>query len=95
MTFDGQTYEPALDHDRLSTQLERVKALMMDGEWRTLDEISSTVGHCSTPSASARLRDIRKARFGAFTVERKRIGKGLFAYRVTKPLPSRQEELFQ
>jgi len=31
--FDGATYEPEHDLERLSTQLERVKSLMLDGHY--------------------------------------------------------------
>lgn len=84
--FDGETYEPAHDKDRLAGQLERVKRLMLDGRWRTLAAIHRIVGG-SEPGVSARLRDLRKARFGNFTVERRAAGlrnRGLFEYRVTR-----------
>ena len=42
--FDGLTYSPAIDADRLTTQLGRVYRLMIDGKWRTLAEIASHVG---------------------------------------------------
>ena len=85
MQFDGETYEEELDHDRLSTQLQAVKNLMSDGEWRTLDEIAFIVTG-SIASISARLRDLRKEKFGAHTVERRRVDSaesaGLFEYRL-------------
>lgn len=80
--FDGHTYDPAIDGDRLDTQLIRVQALMSDGEWRTLPEIVHCTGGTEA-SISARLRDLRKVRFGAFIVERRRVAGGLFEYRVT------------
>lgn len=82
--FDGPTFDSVLDGERLSAQYDNVKALMLDGEWRTLVEISLLTDY-PTPSISARLRDMRKPRFGAYTVERKRRGNGragLFEYRV-------------
>lgn len=81
--FDGKTYEPELDFTRLHSQLARVLDLMIDGEWRTLDQIHSSIGG-SIPSISARLRDLRKSKFGEFNVERRRVGVGLFEYRVTR-----------
>lgn len=79
--FDGDTIEPDRDDDRLFAQLKRVKALMSDGQWRTLAEISASVGDPQA-SVSARLRDLRKPRWGSMTVERKYKSRGLFQYRV-------------
>ena len=78
--FDGKTYEPS-DGPRLGTHLERVAAYMRDGQWRTLWEIARAAG-CPPQSASARLRDLRKPRFGGYTVERQRCQVGVFVYRV-------------
>lgn len=79
--FDGATYSPELDGDRLRSQFWRIKELMLDGEWRTLAQIARRAGG-SEAGVSARLRDLRKARFGSFTVERERGGEGLWWYRV-------------
>lgn len=80
--FDGDTIEAA-DVPRLSGHLERVAKLMRDGRWRTLQEIAEHV-ECSEASASARLRDLRKPRFGGHRVDRRRhAGRpGLWSYRV-------------
>jgi hypothetical protein len=83
--FDGQTYHADLDQARLTTEFERVKALMADGQWRTLKEIRIGIGGGSEPGISARLRDLRKAKYGAYIVERRRRGNpkaGLWEYRV-------------
>ena len=82
--FDGKTYEPALDHARLTSQLDRVRELMRDGQWRTLHDILVAVDGASEAAISARLRDLRKAKFGLFHVERRRVAGGLFEYRVGK-----------
>lgn len=82
--FDGDTFEPNLDFSRLLTLMERVEALMSDGLWRTLEEIRSLCGG-SEASVSARLRDLRKEKWGAHIVERRRRGEpkaGLWEYRV-------------
>ena len=84
LDFDGRTFDPALDGDRLTRLLSRVYACMRDGEWRSLSQI---VQHCggSEASVSARLRDLRKVRFGAYVVERRRRGRpqvGVFEYRI-------------
>jgi hypothetical protein len=82
--FDGATFDPALDGDRLRILLGRVYALMRDGEWRTLPAIAECCGGTEA-SVSARLRDLRKERFGAYRVERRRVAPaeaGLFEYRL-------------
>lgn len=80
--FDGNTYDRRLDQKRLSTQFLTVRDLMLDGQWRTLQEISNVTGYPIT-SISARLRDLRKTRFGLYSVERGRLGDaGTYIYRV-------------
>lgn len=71
------------DAPRLRAQLERVRNLMRDGEWRTLAQIGDATG-APEASASARLRDLRRE---GLTVERKRVPKanGLHVYRVLAP----------
>lgn len=84
LPFDGVTFEPEFDTDRLTGQLGRVYHLMKDRQWRTLEEIQIEVSG-SQAGISARLRDLRKARFGGFEVERQRRGdpkQGLFEYRL-------------
>lgn len=84
LNFDGDTYEPDFDEERLGKQSRKVYDLMVDGEWRTLGEIESATG-APQASISARLRDFRKPRFGGFTVERRRRGDpkdGLFEYQL-------------
>ena len=79
--FDGKTYKPSRDYTRLKTQLEAVHELMTDGRWRTLDTIKGLCGG-SDASVSARLRDLRKPKYGSLVVERRhRIG-GIWEYRV-------------
>lgn len=66
--FDGETYQPALDYGRLSTQLQHVAEVMRDGGWRTLGELQQAarysengkVRRIAETSLSARLRDLRK-----------------------------------
>ena len=80
-TFDGETFDPALDGARLGAQQALVKAHMLASGWQTLAEIEQATG---TPqaSASARLRDLRKPRFGSYTVSRRRRSAGTFEYLV-------------
>lgn len=71
------------DGPRLRAQLERVRNLMRDGEWRTLHDIGTRTGDPEA-SVSARLRDLRRE---GLVVERKRVpkGNGLHVYRVLAP----------
>lgn len=82
--FDGSDYEPQLDQTRLQKQHDRIKNIMLDGAWRTLDEIALITGD-PPASISAQLRHLRKPRFGAFTIEKRRRGEfrlGLYEYRL-------------
>ena len=82
--FDGETYEAEHDLERLTSQLERVKAVLLRGGWYTLGELKAKVGG-SEAGLSARLRDLRKERYGKFVVESRRRGDakhGLFEYRI-------------
>ena len=81
LRFDGGTYEPDRDHPRLSRQHLLVWNLMADGAWRTLREISDATG-CPEASVSARLRDMRKWRFGGHTVNREYASDGLHRYQL-------------
>ncbi len=79
--FDGETYEPERDAARLGSQLQAVRELMEDGEWRTLYNLAKAVGG-SEAGVSARLRDLRKPRFGGHTIERRYIATGIWSYRL-------------
>ena len=81
LLFDGSTLDPSRDSDRLKRQLDSVYACMADGLWHTLEDISVTLD-CPEASVSARLRDLRKPRFGAHRVERRYVRRGLFEYRL-------------
>lgn len=77
--------ESPADRERVGGQRGRVLALMGDGRWRTLCEIAGACFPCSATSASARLRDLRKGEFGAWTVDRRlrfKEVRGLFEYRL-------------
>lgn len=82
--FDGSTYEPRRDEGRLFRQLRDVRSYMADGLWHTLPDIAAGTGHPEA-SISARLRDLRKDRWGAHTVEREFLRHGLFRYRLVLP----------
>lgn len=86
--FDGSTYDAADDQFRLSTQMQKVKAIMLHnadfGVWMTLRELADWAD-ASEASVSARIRDCRKERFGGLTVERRRRGDpkaGIHEYKI-------------
>jgi hypothetical protein len=69
------------DKKRLTGQINRVFSCMKDGRWRTLAEIEE-ITEDPQASISAQLRNLRKPRFGGYTVERANRGGGLFEYRL-------------
>lgn len=81
--FDGETYDPALDEDRLATALGRVYQVLSDGTWYTIAQVAH-LAQCSEAGASARMRDLRKWRFGHHIIERQRVSGGLWRYRMVK-----------
>jgi len=92
--FDGATYDPQFDDERLEKQMGRVYALMIDGQWRTLQEISYKTTDPES-SISAQLRHLRKPRFGSYTVNRRHRGErsqGLYEYQLQSP--KKDGELF-
>lgn len=79
--FDGETIVPERDNPRLSDQMEDILKVVLDGNWYTLSELHTITGHPEA-SISARLRDLRKKKWGNWTVERRYIQNGLHAYRL-------------
>jgi hypothetical protein len=69
-SFDGAT-ALGVDLPRLAGQLARVFNLMRDEKYRNLTEIAALTG-CLETSASARLRDLRKLKFGGHAVDARR-----------------------
>jgi hypothetical protein len=78
---DGATYRHERYGKRLHRQHNRVLAFMRDGQWHSLSAIAEATGDPEA-SVSARLRDLRKPRFGSYQVERRYVERGLFEYRV-------------
>ena len=81
--FDGDTYDPAQDHQRLGKQaLALFKFMRAGGGWWSLHYLAQATGYPEA-SISARLRDFRKPRFGSHTVKRQRSGRqGQWVYRL-------------
>jgi hypothetical protein len=84
--FDGRTFSAERDGARLSCQLAAVRGYMLNRypAWATLEQIAEAIGNASLPGISARLRDLRKPRFGGYTVERRYVEAGLWEYRVQR-----------
>jgi len=80
-SFDGPTFNEARDTERLSAQWRSVYDALADGGWHTLADLSQKVG-APEASVSARLRDLRKPRFGGHKVERQHVKGGLHRYRL-------------
>jgi hypothetical protein len=83
--FDGETIDDALDTHRLRRQLDRVRMILLsEYRWHTLAEIRINSG-IPEASVSARLRDLRKEKFGGYTIDRQRRSPGTFEYRMARP----------
>lgn len=90
--FDGTDLRRE-DHSRLRKQFSEVQQLMSDGKWRTLREIGGAL-RFPEASVSARLRDMRKPKFGAYVVERRRVmDSTYYEYRVIPRAASSKNRL--
>ena len=70
-------------------QLGQVYAVMKNGRAITIWGLRATIyeqfnDHHSETAISARIRDLRKAKYGSHTVETKRRSKGVYEYRLVK-----------
>jgi hypothetical protein len=82
----GPEYRKPLDQERLSDQHATIRDFCLRGGWHTLGELEDALGYPQA-SISAQLRHLRKPRFGAYLVEKRRRGEGragLYEYRVTR-----------
>lgn len=73
---------------KLSAHIAAVKSVMYRKGWMTLDLIEIRLYangvNLPTQSVSARVRDLRKARYGSHIVERRYAGSGVYEYRLGK-----------
>ena len=79
--LDGVTYDPVEDGERLGTQMRRVFRALRAGGWWTLHQLRERCGG-SEAGISARIRDLRKLKFGSHVVDRRRCKGGLWKYRL-------------
>ena len=81
--FDGRTIaEDDTAPARLTGQMQRVVAAVADGRWWTLEDLAGAAAPATEAAVSARLRDLRKPRWGSNIVEREHVGRGVWRYRV-------------
>lgn len=89
---DGESFDSQRDETRLNKQARRVFSIMSDHGWHTLAELEDRTGDTSA-SISARIRDLRKPRFGAYTVERRYVAQGVWEYRMLDTYQSLKQAL--
>lgn len=75
--------DPGQDHGAREPhpQLDAVWQVVRDGLWYSIEDIALLAG-CAPTSASARLRDLRKPKYGGWDVERAYAGGKQWRYRV-------------
>lgn len=81
----GPAFVPEVDEGRILTQMEKIKAyLLSTHQWYTLAEIEAYTGYPQA-SISSQLRHLRKPKFGAYTVtKRRRVeGGGTWEYKLS------------
>lgn len=66
---------------RLTTQRGRILHRLKQGGWYTLDTLSA-LENAPQASVSAQLRNLRKLKYGGYTIERRHIKNGLYEYRM-------------
>ena len=83
--FVGPEYMPVHDESRLSKQIYRIRYVMLDGCWRSLQEVARLSNSPST-SVASQLRNLRMPENGGYVVDRRARGDrntGLFEYRLS------------
>ncbi len=80
--FDGKTFNQRRDGRRLNGQLAAVHSILSgDYRWYGLRELAT---RCSGSEAgvSARIRDLRKPKFGGHIIQKRCVNNGLWEYRL-------------
>lgn len=88
-SFDGETFCIERDEIRLTGQLAAVYAVMSMGRWHTLADLARAAGgitgrRYSEAGVSARIRDLRKPRFGGHRIDAEHVRDGLWRYRMVR-----------
>lgn len=68
-------------HKSRERLVERCRLLMADGGWWTVPAMAAALG-CTQTGASARIRDLRKTRYGGHKVVKRLRPGGYFEYRM-------------
>lgn len=82
----GDSYVAEVDHDRIVTQMIRIRDFMLEqNKFLSLAEIEAALDYPQA-SISAQLRHLRKAKFGNYTVIKRRRTEtgGTWEYKVLK-----------
>lgn len=72
----------------MDRMIDRVRRLMLDNQWRSLDYIASTAGG-KRDSVSSLMRQLRNPKHGGFNVEKRYDDIGVWVYRIA-PAPEIQ-----
>lgn len=88
---DGESYKAPLDHDRIARHHIIIKNIMLDGKEHSHAELEEAIRDAGyevkDSTVSARQRDLRKPKFGAYNIIRRRVGSGKdghFVYRLLR-----------
>ena len=98
--FDGATYDRDRDGKRLTGQLEAVAHILATHEWVELPELVAKVrmcvgGHVTDSGVTARVRDLRKEKFGGHVIYSRaaRFGGGVWEYRMAQDVTAQQRNM--
>ena len=83
LDFGGESYDRERDGKRLYPDLIKLRSFMLRHQniWFTPQSICTATGK-DWATTSARLRDLRKKKFGGYTIERRYLKDGLWEYRM-------------
>ena len=87
MLFDGDTYDEQRDGTPLASQLDAVRDAMLNGQWWSYKQLREHLQRhhqikATDTSLSARIRDLRKIRFGGYSVQSRRKTHREWEYRI-------------
>ena len=86
--FHGETFSDDLDRSRLTNNVQRVFALLVDGKWHSAEDLSRVGGS----NWGARVRSLREAQFGSLTIEKRRCPPGFSTWEYRLDLSSVSRE---
>ena len=86
--FDGDDYVADRDNARLTNQIDKVRMYMENAGYLTVKQIAADLKQ-PEPSVSAQIRNLRKDRFGARTVNREYRGNGCYAFKLEPKMSDR------